>query len=96
MRVEIYFSSSKCERAATKRFFKLPFEWQAIPPNGAETAVPVECNRVNLTLKGVRQDVRITGNLGKALFRTEMSPEDMREAVLPGGLRLKEVANWLD
>ena len=96
MRVEIYFSSNRCDEASIKSYFQLPFEWSAIPTIGTETAVPVESNRGAFVVKGVLKDVRVTGNLGKALFGTETPSEDLREAILPGGFRLKEKSDWLE
>ncbi len=95
MRVEIYFVSSSKNRASTRSFFKLPFEWSVIPSTSTETAVPVEGSNGNFVLKGVFADVWVEGNLGKVLFGTETSSEDMQGAILPGGLRLREVSDWL-
>lgn len=94
MQVEVYFVSTVRDLATPRSFFKLPFLWDAIPPKGSETAVPVQIGERIFVLKGVLQDVRVTDNLGKALFGTEMPPQDMREAVLPGRCRLTELAQW--
>lgn len=92
--VEVYFASSQ-NGASKGSFFKLPFTWSATPSKGTETAVSVETQRGKIILKGVVGDVLVTETLGKVLFNTETSPDDLREAVLPGNLRFEEVQNWL-
>ena len=73
----------------------MPFEWPALPEIGTQTAVPVEINHEKFVLVGVLKNVRTMESLGKALFGTEMSSEDMREAILPGELRLQKLSDWL-
>ena len=96
MRVEVFFSSSQHDGASTKSFFKLPFDWSALPSPSTETSVMVDGKRGKVALKGVVINVvKVTETLGKVLFKTEMSTEDLREVVLPGRLSFTELPDWL-
>jgi hypothetical protein len=83
----MYFGSTLQNGASEKSFFESPFEWPSAPPSiGTEIYVPSDTGRC---FKGVvGNDIRHD----RALARTEMSTEDMRD-FLKGW---KEVSSWLD
>jgi len=92
MKVSVYFVSH--DSAFAKRYFKLPFEWSALPATRTKTAVPVKSNRGDFILEGVVIDV--SESYARTLFQTETPPEVMREIILPGELQFSEVYSWLD